>query len=289
MPLFRKLQYSTVRTAKRDVPEGLWMKCKGCGVVIYKSKVEENHHVCPQCRYHYSLTAQQRIHLLTDTGSFQEIDADLTSVDVLDFAGDGVYGEKLTASTKKTGMKDAIVCGKAKLAGRPYALGVMDFRFLGASMGSVVGEKVTRLVELATEQRLPLVIVTASGGARMYEGMLSLMQMAKTSGALAAFDRAGLPYIVIMTHPTTAGVSASFASLGDVILAEPGALIGFAGPRVIKQTTQSELPEGFQTAEFLMTHGFIDRVVDRAELKRELGLLLDYFAGTLEPEKHAQA
>ncbi|MCF7855574.1 MAG: acetyl-CoA carboxylase, carboxyltransferase subunit beta [Candidatus Pacebacteria bacterium] len=282
MPLFRKLQYSTVRTPKKDIPEGLWMKCKGCGVVIYRSKVEENMHVCPQCGYHYPLTAMQRIHQLTDPNSFAEIDRDLTSVDVLDFAGDGVYPEKLAQSQKKTGMKDAILCGTAKLHGHDLALGVMDFRFLGASMGSVVGEKVARLVELAAEKRMPLVIVTASGGARMYEGMMSLMQMAKTSGALAVFSEAGLPYIVVMTHPTTAGVSASFASLGDVILAEPGALIGFAGPRVIKQTTQSELPEGFQTAEFLMEHGFIDRVVERAELRRELDLLLTYLAPSLD-------
>lgn len=280
MPIFRKLQYSTVRTPKRDIPEGLWMKCKGCGVVVYRSKIEESHGVCPQCRHHYPLTAEQRIELLVDPGSFQEIDAGLSSVDVLEFAGNGVYGEKLAASAAKTGLKDAIVCGTASTDGQDYALGVMDFRFLGASMGSVVGEKVTRLIEMATGRRLPVVMITASGGARMYEGMLSLMQMAKTSGALAAHDRAGLPYIVIMTHPTTAGVTASFASLGDVILAEPGALIGFAGPRVIKQTTQSELPEGFQTAEFLMQHGFIDRVVDRSELRRELGLLLDYFAET---------
>jgi acetyl-CoA carboxylase carboxyl transferase subunit beta len=280
MPLFRKLQYSTVnRTAKRDIPEGLWMKCKGCGVVIYRSAVEENFHICPQCSYHYPLTAQERIHLLTDPESFHEMDEGLRSVDALEFAGDRVYVTKLAESQKKTGMKDAVVCGTATLQNRPYALGVMDFRFLGASMGSVVGEKITRLTEAATGGKLPLVIVTASGGARMYEGMLSLMQMAKTSGALAVHASAGLPYIVIMTHPTTAGVSASFASLGDVILAEPGALIGFAGPRVIKQTTQSELPPGFQTSEFLVEHGFIDRVVPRTHLKRELGLFLEYFAG----------
>ncbi|MDT8391919.1 MAG: acetyl-CoA carboxylase, carboxyltransferase subunit beta [Lentisphaeria bacterium] len=277
MPLFRKLQYSTVKASKREVPEGLWTKCKGCNTVLYKAKIEENQNVCPECDYHYPITAVERIDLLTDPRSFAEMDADMASLDPLEFAGDGIYPGKLEKSRKKSGMTDAIITGMATLDKRPLALGVMDFRFLGASMGSVVGEKVTRLTEAATDQRVPLVIVTASGGARMYEGMLSLMQMAKTSAALARHDRAGLPYIVIMTHPTTAGVSASFASLGDIILAEPKALIGFAGPRVIEQTTQAKLPEGFQTAEFLVKHGFIDRVVRRADMRKELSLLLEYF------------
>ncbi len=282
MPLFKKNRYSTLHgAARRGIPAGLWLKCKGCAGVIYRSRLEENLQLCPDCGHHYPLTAQQRIELLTDKGSFAEMDANLDSVDVLDFAGTGVYEEKLAASKKKTGMTEAVICGTAALDRQPMALGVMDFRFLGASMGSVVGEKITRLTEFASENRLPLVIVTASGGARMYEGMLSLMQMAKTSGALAVHAELGLPYIVVMTHPTTAGVTASFASLGDVIVAEPGALIGFAGPRVIKQTTQSELPPGFQTAEFLMEHGFIDRVVPRTELRRELSLLLAYFSGAL--------
>lgn len=284
MPLFKKPQYSTVRSTKRDIPEGLWIKCKGCGLVVYRSKIEENFNICPECDYHYPLTARQRIDSLVDDGTFQEIDANLTSVDALQFANDDVYKKKIEASMKKTGLNDAIVCGIATLDARELALGVMDFRFLGASMGSVVGEKVTRLTELALERRLPLIIVTASGGARMYEGMLSLMQMAKTSGALAYYREARLPYIVVMTHPTTAGVSASFASLGDVIVAEPGALIGFAGPRVIKQTTQSELPPGFQTAEFLLRHGFIDRVIPRPQLRHELSLFMEYFSGTLHCE-----
>jgi len=282
MPLFKKPKYSTVRRApnKKEIPAGLWIKCQGCDAAVYRSKVAENDNICPECGYHYPLTAEQRIELLTDVDSFCEIDTNLESVDVLDFAGDGLYTEKLESSRQKSGgMKDAIVCGTSTLDNQRMAFGVMDFRFLGASMGAVVGEKVTRLTELATRDRLPLVMVTASGGARMYEGMLSLMQMAKTSGALARHDEAGLPYIVIMTHPTTAGVTASFASLGDVIVAEPGALIGFAGPRVIKQTTQSELPEGFQTAEFLLDHGFIDRVIHRQSLRHELSLLLDYFSG----------
>lgn len=207
-----------------------------------------------------------------------EIDANVESVDTLKFEGVSSYTSKLESNKKKTGLRDAIICGHAKLDGRPYALGVMDFRFLGASMGAVVGEKVTRLVEFATAHHLPLVIVTASGGARMYEGMISLMQMAKTSGALQRHAAAHLPYIVIMTHPTTAGVTASYASLGDLILAEPEALIGFAGPRVIKDTTQAQLPEGFQTSEFLLKKGLIDKIIDRKNLRTELSLCLEYFA-----------
>lgn len=279
MVLFKKPSYSRVETpSKKDIPPGLWIKCKGCGAAVYRNKVEENLGVCPTCDFHMPMTAWQRIAMLTDDGTFKELDAEITSEDPLDFADGKVYAEKLAKSTDKSGLKEAVVCGTAALDKRSYALGVMDFQFLGASMGSAVGEKVTRLIEAATEKRLPLVIATASGGARMYEGMLSLMQMAKTSAALAHLDDAGLPYIVIMTHPTTAGVTASYASLGDVILAEPGALIGFAGPRVIKQTTQADLPEGFQTSEFLQEHGFIDRVVHRGKLRHELSLLLNYFA-----------
>lgn len=280
MPLFKRTKYSTVRAAtKKDIPPGLWLKCTGCESIIYRSSLSDNLQVCAKCGYHYPLTAEGRIDMLTDTRSFTEIDGNLTSVDVLEFAGGRIYGEKLKQTRKKTGMSEAVVCGTASLDGQPMALGAMDFRFMGASMGSVVGEKVCRLTEYATANGLPLVMVTASGGARMQEGMLSLMQMAKTAGALARHADAGLPYIVIMTHPTTAGVTASFASLGDVIVAEPGALIGFAGPRVIKQTTQSELPAGFQSAEFLLTYGFIDRVIPRQELRDELSLLLDYLSG----------
>jgi len=279
MPLFKKAKYSTVRrSSRREIPAGLWLKCKGCQTVVYTDKLSENHEVCPQCNYYYPLTAQQRIDLLCDANSFSEIDGAMTSVDVLNFAGSGVYGEKLAEYRQRTGLNDAVVCGTATLDKQAFALGVMDFRFAGASMGSVVGEKITRLCEKATQAKLPLVVVTASGGARMYEGMFSLMQMAKTSAALARHQQAELAYIVILTHPTTAGVSASFAMLGDVHLAEPGALIGFAGPRVIKQTTQSELPEGFQTSEFLLRHGIIDRVISRHKLRDELSLFLSYFS-----------
>ena len=262
---------------KKEIPAGLWEKCKKCEEMIFAKSRQENLNVCPRCGCHYPLTAQQRIELLTDEGSFQEIDADMEAVDTLKFTGVASYTEKLASSKAKTGLKDAVVCGQASLNGIAYALGVMDFRFLGASMGAVVGEKITRLTEYATAHKLPLVIVTASGGARMYEGMISLMQMAKTSGALELHKEAGLPYIVIMTHPTTAGVTASFASLGDLIFSEPEALIGFAGPRVIKDTTQAKLPEGFQTAEFLLQKGLIDRIIERKNLRAELGNVLDFF------------
>lgn len=299
--LFRKSKYSTLSSLtprphqppqapaakKKDIPEGLWEKCKKCDDIIYTKQRESNLNTCPRCSFHYPLTAQQRIELLTDKSSFKEMDADIESIDTLKFEGVASYTDKLISNKQKTGLKDAIVCGHAKLDGKPYALGVMDFRFLGASMGAVVGEKVARLAEYATAKRLPLVIVTASGGARMYEGMISLMQMAKTSGALERHAEAGLPYIVVMTHPTTAGVTASFASLGDLIIAEPEALIGFAGPRVIKDTTQAKLPEGFQTAEFLLKKGLIDRIIERKNLRAELSLCLEYLSGACKIHKEA--
>ena len=276
----RSVKYSTVRNSqiRKDIPKGVWIKCRKCNESVFKDSLEGNFYVCPKCQYHNPISAQKRIDLLTDAGSFKEIDPDLVSVDTLKFTGVAKYEDKIIQNQKKTGMKDAVLCGEATIDGIPYALGVMDFRFLGASMGSVVGEKITRITEYATKKGLPLVIVTASGGARMYEGMLSLMQMAKTSGALAKHKEAKLPYFVILTHPTTAGVTASFASLGDLILAEPGALVGFAGPRVIEQTTQSKLPPGFQSSEFLLEKGFIDRIIPRHDLAKELVLFLKYFS-----------
>ena len=273
---------------RRDIPEGLWEKCKQCDETIFTREREQNWNICPKCGYHYPLPAPRRIQLLTDEGSFKEIDPDMTAIDTLKFEGVASYTEKLASNQKKTGMKDAVICGEATLNGIPYALGVMDFRFLGASMGAVVGEKITRLFEYATAKKLPLIIVTASGGARMYEGMISLMQMAKTSGAAERHKEAGLPYLVIMTHPTTAGVTASFASLGDLIIAEPEALIGFAGPRVIRDTTQAQLPEGFQTAEFLLKKGLIDRIVDRKKMREEVGLLLEYFVSRCKVIKNGK-
>jgi len=276
---FGRKKYSSVQVRKRDVPDGLWEKCPGCNEILYAKELDENLQVCPKCGHHFMLSRQERINLIVDEGTFEEWDADMTSADPLGFTGQDSYTAKLEANQKKTGCKDAVTCGAAKINGRAVGFSVMDFKFLGASMGSVVGEKITRQIERCTEQRMPCIIVCASGGARMYEGLFSLMQMAKTSAALARHAEAGLPYIPVLTHPTMAGVMASYATLGDVIIAEPGALIGFAGPRVIKETTQQDLPEGFQRAEFLEKHGLIDMVVPRAELKERLATVLDYMMG----------
>jgi acetyl-CoA carboxylase carboxyl transferase subunit beta len=273
---FGRKKYSSVQVRKRDVPDGLWEKCPGCNEILYAKELDKNLQVCPKCGHHFMLSRQDRINLFADEGTFDEWDADMQSVDPLGFTGQDSYVAKLEANQKKTGCKDAVTCGAAKINGRPVGLSVMDFKFLGASMGSVVGEKITRQIERCTEQKMPCIIVCASGGARMYEGLFSLMQMAKTSAALARHAAAGLPYIPVLTHPTMAGVMASYATLGDVIMAEPGALIGFAGPRVIKETTQQDLPEGFQRAEFLEKHGLIDMVVPRAQLKERLSVVLDY-------------
>ena len=258
---------------KRDMPEGLWHKCPGCGEVIHELELKKSLRVCPHCNYHFTLSAPERIESLTDPGTFKETDKGMTSVDALNFKG---YKDKLTKYQKITGLSEAIITGKGKVIGHSVVLAVMDFRFLGASMGSVVGEKITRAIELATKEKTAVIIISASGGARMHEGILSLMQMAKTSGALAVHDRAGLPFISVLTHPTTGGVTASFATLGDIILAEPGCMIGFAGPRVIKETTHQELPEGFQTAEFMHQHGLVDMIVERREMREKLASILGY-------------
>ena len=279
-----KGKYSTLKVGvqanphhRMEFPDGTWVKCKECGRTLYKDQLAENLYVCNYCACHLAMSVTGRIRLLTDPGSFQEIDSNLTSVDSLGFVDSKPYTARISENKKKTGMNDAVLCGSAALDGRRYMLGVMDFRYMGASMGSVVGEKITRLVEQATAAKCPVVLVTASGGARMQEGILSLMQMAKTSGALERHAEAGLGYIVLMTNPTYGGVTASFATLGDVILAEPGAMIGFAGPRVIQETTNSKLPENFQTAEFLLDKGLIDRVVDRKAQRKELSQLLEAF------------
>ena len=273
MPIFKKPPFRGNADKKRDMPEGLWHKCPGCGEVIHELELKKSLRVCPHCNYHFTLSAPERIESLTDPGTFKETDKGMTSVDALNFKG---YKDKLTKYQKITGLSEAIITGKGKVIGHSVVLAVMDFRFLGASMGSVVGEKITRAIELATKEQTAVIIISASGGARMHEGILSLMQMAKTSGALAVHDRAGLPFISVLTHPTTGGVTASFATLGDIILAEPGCMIGFAGPRVIKETTHQELPEGFQTAEFMHQHGLVDMIVERREMREKLASILGY-------------
>ena len=264
------------KSRKKDIPEGLWTKCPKCETMVFDKELDENLKVCPKCAHHFPIGARERIHSLVETCSFEEMDADMVSLDVLEFTGVASYRAKLDAYQRTTGLKDAVITGIGKLADQRLALGVMDFSFLGGSMGSVVGEKLTRLIEAGTDKGLPVVIISTSGGARMYEGMFSLMQMAKTCAALAYHAKARLPYISVLTHPTTAGVMASYASVGDLIIAEPAAMIGFAGPRVIKDTTQAELPPGFQTAEFLLDHGLIDAIVPRKEMKERLAYYLDF-------------
>jgi acetyl-CoA carboxylase carboxyl transferase subunit beta len=276
MQIFQKPTLKLPTKKKREMPEGLWQKCPDCGEVIHNLELVQNLKVCPKCDYHFILPAKERIDNLIDPGTFIEFDADMLSVDVLSFKGVATYGDRLKSYQEKTGLKDAVLTGFGNLQEKAVAVAAMDFNFLAATMGSVVGEKITRLIERATADKRPVIIFSASGGARMYEGMLSLMQMAKTSAALARHSKAGLPYISVVTHPTTAGVMASFASLGDLILAEPKCMIGFAGPRVIKETTNQDLPPGFQTAEFLQEHGLIDRIVHRKQLRSTLISLLGY-------------
>jgi len=268
---------------KREIPQGLWTKCPSCEEMIFDKDLEENLKVCPHCSHHFPTTAWARIESLTESGSFMESDGDMMSVDTLEFTGTAAYAEKLVKHREKTGLKDAVVTGIGHMRNHEVALGVMDFNFLGGSMGSVVGEKITRIIETATQSRLPAIIISSSGGARMYEGMFSLMQLAKTSAAIAYHGRQGLPYLSVLTHPTTAGVMASYASLGVLIISEPKAMIGFAGPRVIKDTTQSELPEGFQTAEFLMERGLIDSIINRTEMKGRITEYLDYLCLNIKP------
>jgi acetyl-CoA carboxylase carboxyl transferase subunit beta len=272
----KKPKLGVSKTRKKDIPEGLWTKCPKCGTMIYDKELDENLKVCTHCGHHFAIGARERINSLVETCSFEEMDARMSSVDVLRFTGVASYVAKLDGYQRSTGLNDAVITGIGRINSHRVALGVMDFSFLGGSMGSVVGEKVTRLIEAATDKGLPLIIISASGGARMYEGMFSLMQMAKSSAALAYHARNKLPFISVLTHPTTAGVMASYASLGDLIISEPGAMIGFAGPRVIKDTTQAELPPGFQTAEFLQEHGLIDAIVPRKEMRERLRFYLDF-------------
>lgn len=262
---------------KKSVPAGLWTKCPSCQHVMFSKTLRENLSVCSKCNFHFTLGARERIELLLDANTFKEMAGDLESLDPLGFKGARSYLEKLRQDQKKTGLKEACLVGEGAIFGKKVGFGVTDSRFIMGSMGSVVGEKITRLVEHAVEKGLPLVILSGSGGgARMYEGVLSLMQMAKTSAAIARLHKSQLPFLSVLTNPTMGGVMASFAALGDVIIAEPGALIGFAGPRVIEQTIRQKLPPDFQTSEFLLEHGMVDQVVERKNLKQVLKLLLDY-------------
>ncbi|HQP10297.1 MAG TPA: acetyl-CoA carboxylase, carboxyltransferase subunit beta [Candidatus Omnitrophota bacterium] len=277
MSLFGRKKYTLVKVKKKDIPAGLWSKCPECEAPTYKKELLDNFNVCPKCNFHLPLIAHRRIDLLIDEGTFREMDAGLISGDPLKFKGPKTYREKLRNDQNQTGLKDAVITGTGKISGRPVVIAVTDSRFIMGSMGSVVGEKITRAVEFATENKLPIVIVSGSGGgARMYEGVFSLMQMAKTCAALAKHHEARLLHISVLTDPTMAGVMASFAGIGDVIIAEPKALIGFTGPRVIEQTIRQKLPEGFQKSEFLLAHGLIDMIVQRKELKKTVDQIIGY-------------
>ena len=279
MAWFRRKPEETAGTPKKvNIAEGLWIKCDSCKEIMYRAEVERAGRVCPKCRYPFRIGARERIALLTDPGTFEEHQTRLTSADPLKFKDSKRYPDRVKAARQKTALEDAVISGIARIGGFPTVLCVFEFAFLGGSMGSVVGEKLTRAIELAVDKALPVIIVSASGGARMQEGILSLMQMAKTSAALERLAEARLPYVSVLTDPTTGGVTASFAMLGDVIMAEPRALIGFAGPRVIAETIRQPLPEGFQRSEFLLEHGQLDLVVERKDLKDTLRRLLAFFA-----------
>lgn len=260
-----------------NMPDDIWTKCPDCASILYTKELRRSFGVCLKCNHHFRLTAQQRIPTLVDRHSFIEIDRNLRSSDPLNFRDTKKYKDRLKRAEKSSGSLEAVITGRARILNIPIMLGVFDFSFLGGSMGSVVGEKLTRLVELGTEERRPVIIVSASGGARMQEGIFSLMQMAKVSAALAVLGQAHVPYISVLTDPTTGGVAASFAMLGDIIIAEPNALIGFAGPRVIEQTIRQKLPKGFQRSEFLLEHGMLDRIVQRSEMREEIALILRNF------------
>ena len=255
------------------MPEGLWVKCTDCDALVHVFELKQNLHVCQQCGHHFLIDSRERIEMLADPNSFEETNADLISANPLGFSG---YVEKAAALREKTGLNDAVVSGRLSIHGHRAMIAVMDFKFFAGSMGSVVGEKITRAIETAIAEKRGVIIVSASSGARMQEGMLSLMQMAKTCGALARLSEAKLPYISLMTHPTTGGVTASFATIGDINLAEPKCMIGFAGPRVVKETTHQNLPPGFQTAEFMLAHGLVDAIVPRAKMRQQLGALLGF-------------
>jgi len=274
-----KAPIAPIESKKVQMPEGLWTKCKNCNEIIYSKEIERNLNVCPKCDYHFRISAQERIDLVIDAGSFVETDATMNSIDFLKFKDSKKYSDRIKAAIKKGGDGDAVLTGTGTIEGLPVAVAVFDFSFMGGSMGSVVGEKITRAIEIGLEQQRSVLVFSSSGGARMQESILSLMQMAKTSAALAKLKKAGLPFISVLTDPTTGGVTASFAMLGDLNIAEPRALIGFAGPRVIEQTIRQKLPEGFQRSEYLLEHGMVDMIVARREMKQRLAQVLGIFTG----------
>jgi acetyl-CoA carboxylase carboxyl transferase subunit beta len=269
-----KDQDSSANEKKVKVPEGLWTKCSNCGEVVISKEIENNLNVCPKCSFHFRVSARKRLEILLDEGSFCEHDAGIVSVDFLEFKDSKSYQDRIDAAVAKGGSKDAVICGEGKIEGIPVDISVFDFSFMGGSMGSVVGEKITRSIERGLAHHTPVIVVSASGGARMQESILSLMQMAKTSAALAKLKAQGLPFLSILTDPTTGGVTASFAMLGDINIAEPKALVGFAGPRVIEQTIRQKLPEGFQRAEYLLDHGMVDIIVERKDMRSTVASIL---------------
>jgi acetyl-CoA carboxylase carboxyl transferase subunit beta len=285
MAWFRKDKKPLKASERRDLPGDVFEKCEGCGEILYRETLAQNLSVCPSCGFHFRMAAERYLELLLDEGTFEEMDAHLRSADPLGFTDLKPYPERVAAAERKVGRNDAVITGVGSLDGLPVALAVMDFRFIGGSMGSVVGEKIARCGRRALDEGRAFIVVSASGGARMMEGIYSLMQMAKTSSVLARLHEAGLPYVSILTDPTTGGVTASYAMLGDANLAEPGALIGFAGPRVIEETIKQELPDGFQRSEFLLEHGMVDRVVDRRELRAMVTTLLRHMLNAPEPDE----
>ena len=277
MEWFQRVRRGLQPQKKKELPNGLWIKCEKCGEILYKKELVRNFHVCTKCDHHLRMISDDYIQLVADPESWREFNAHLKPVDKLKFRDSKRYSDRIKDATHKTGLNEAVRTGSCMLNHIPITMAVMDFRYIGGSMGSVVGEKIARAIDVAIEDKTPLIIISASGGARMQEGALSLMQMAKTSAKLAMLSDHKLPYVSLLTHPTTGGVTASFSMLGDVILAEPGALIGFAGPRVIKQTIGQDLPEGFQRSEFLLQHGFVDAIVHRKEMKLTIQKLLNFF------------
>ena len=285
MDWFKRKKEVLKSAERKEIPDGLWIKCDECGEIIYKKELEKKLYVCPKCDYHFRIGSYDYIDILLDSNTFEEFNQHISSSDPLRFRDNKKYSDKYQSAVKKTGLKEAVVTGRGKLDGLDIVLAFMDFSFLGGSMGSVVGEKISRAISAALEEKKPLLIISSSGGARMHEGVLSLMQMAKTSAKLAMLADQGLPFISILTNPTTGGTTASYAMLGDIHIAEPGALIGFAGPRVIKQTIGQDLPPGFQRSEFLLEHGFIDVIVPRNELKNQISGILKFFQHENQPDK----